>query len=220
VLYSTFRPLIAFLRLLNPFDEQSILIVPTRIKRHALGIVHICITQNTAHCRSPGRRMNASYPIVPSTLSIQLLDVTNAGASSGFAEAHEESSSTKCLGSRFSRLVSPLLRHGPFVFLYVASIVRDQSFLTIRQLLLGALAIGPWLLLIVYDAILYIFRAATYDIPYIGGRARNRPRPRAPSLSERPSGRSRTFSLTANAEEVVEGPVDGLRSRRNVTVAE
>jgi hypothetical protein len=99
-----------------------------------------------------------------------------------------------------------------------------------RQLLLGALAIGPWLLLIVYDAILYIFRAATYDIPYIGGRARNRPRPRAPSLSERPSGRSRTFSLTANAVEVVEGPVDGLkkrlekssheRSRRNVTVAE
>jgi hypothetical protein len=57
------------------------------------------------------------------------------------------------------------------------------------------LSIGPWLLLIVYDAVLYIFRAATYDIPYIGGRARHRPIPRAPSLSERPSGRARTFSL-------------------------
>lgn len=55
--------------------------------------------------------------------------------------------------------------------------------------------IGPWLLFIVYDAALYIFRVATYDIPYIGGRARNRPRPRAPSLSERPSGRARTFNL-------------------------
>jgi hypothetical protein len=72
---------------------------------------------------------------------------------------------------------------------------------------------GPWLLFLVYDAILYIFRAATYDIPYIGGRARNRPRPRAPSLSERPSGRPRTFSLTVpgvptsidGAEETIEG---------------
>lgn len=72
---------------------------------------------------------------------------------------------------------------------------------------------GPWLLFLVYDAILYIFRAATYDIPYIGGRARNRPRPRAPSLSERPSGRARTVSLTLpgvptsidGAEETIEG---------------
>jgi len=64
------------------------------------------------------------------------------------------------------------------------------------QLLLGILAIGPWVLLIIYDAILYVFRTATYEVPYIGGRARNRPRPRAPSLSERPSGRPRQFSLT------------------------
>jgi hypothetical protein len=65
----------------------------------------------------------------------------------------------------------------------------------IFKVVLGALTIGPWLLFIVYDVILYIFRAATYDIPYIGGRARNRPRPRAPSLTERPSGRTRTFPL-------------------------
>lgn len=95
------------------------------------------------------------------------------------------------------------------------------------QLLLGALTIGPWFLLIVYDAVLYIFRTATYDFPYIGGRARNRPRPRAPSLSERPSGRARTFSLTvpgvsttavAAAEETVEGlkrRMEGSEHRRS-----
>jgi len=79
------------------------------------------------------------------------------------------------------------------------------------------MVIGPWLLLIVYDAILFIFRTVTYDIPYIGGRARNMPRPRAPSLSERPSGRARTFSLTvpgvSSAAEVAEETVDGLKKR-------
>lgn len=90
--------------------------------------------------------------------------------------------------------------------------------LTPRQLFLGALAIGPWLLLIVYDAVFYIFRTATYEIPYVGGRARNRPRPRAPSLSERPSGRPRTFSLTVvpgvpTAVELVEETVEGLKKR-------
>ncbi|EPE32376.1 hypothetical protein GLAREA_07509 [Glarea lozoyensis ATCC 20868] len=61
--------------------------------------------------------------------------------------------------------------------------------------LLGFIAIGPWLLLIIYDALLYVFRTATYEIPYIGGRARNRPRPRAPSLSERPNGIARRLTL-------------------------
>lgn len=36
--------------------------------------------------------------------------------------------------------------------------------------------------------VFYILRVALYEIPYIGGRARNRPRPRAPSLTERPNG--------------------------------
>jgi len=49
-------------------------------------------------------------------------------------------------------------------------------------ILLGVLSMGPWALLIVYDLVLYLFRATTYDLPYVGGRARNRPRPRAPSL--------------------------------------
>ena len=84
------------------------------------------------------------------------------------------------------------------------------------QLVLATIAIGPWLLLIVYDIILYLFRTATYEIPYIGGRARNRPRPRAPSLSERPSGKPRRFSLTVPGVPVVEireGAVEGLKQR-------
>lgn len=60
---------------------------------------------------------------------------------------------------------------------------------------MGLLTIGPWAILIIYDLALYIFRAAIYEIPYIGGRARGRQRPRAPSLAERPSGRPRTFSI-------------------------
>lgn len=63
------------------------------------------------------------------------------------------------------------------------------------QLLLGILTIGPWLILILYDLVLYIVRAATYEIPYFGGRARGRQKPRAPSLVERPSGRARKFSI-------------------------
>ncbi|KAJ9193757.1 hypothetical protein DTO166G4_4642 [Paecilomyces variotii] len=60
---------------------------------------------------------------------------------------------------------------------------------------LGLLTIGPWAFLIVFDFLLYIWRLATYKIPVIGGRARGREKPRAPSLSERPSGHRRAFSL-------------------------
>lgn len=86
-----------------------------------------------------------------------------------------------------------------------------------QQLLLAFMAIGPWMLLIIYDAILYLFRMATYEIPVIGGRARNRPRPRAPSLSERPSGRPRRRSFltlpgVSTAEEVTDTVV-GLKKR-------
>jgi hypothetical protein len=63
--------------------------------------------------------------------------------------------------------------------------------------------------------VLYLFRTATYEIPYIGGRARNRPRPRAPSLSERPSGKLRSFSLPGvpTALEAAEETVEGLKKR-------
>lgn len=50
------------------------------------------------------------------------------------------------------------------------------------------MTIGPWLLFLIYDFLLYLWRSATHEIPYIGGRARGRQRPRAPNLAERPSG--------------------------------
>jgi hypothetical protein len=89
------------------------------------------------------------------------------------------------------------------------------------QILLGALCIGPWLLLLIYDVFLYLLRVAMYDIPVIGGRARKRSRPRAPSLSERPSGRLREFSVSllglSSLPVTVEAAdmVDGLKQRLN-----
>ena len=62
-------------------------------------------------------------------------------------------------------------------------------------LLLAFLTIGPWLLFIVYDFLLYVFRAFLHEIPIFGGRAHGERRPRIPSLSERPDGRPRTVSL-------------------------
>ena len=64
-----------------------------------------------------------------------------------------------------------------------------------HQLLLGVITIGPWALIIIYDFLLWIVRSIVYGIPYIGGRARGKRRPRAPSLAERPSGRPRSFSF-------------------------
>ncbi|KAH6678302.1 hypothetical protein B0J14DRAFT_650523 [Halenospora varia] len=69
-------------------------------------------------------------------------------------------------------------------------------------IILGSMAIGPWVLLIMYDAILYLFRTATYEIPIIGGRARNRPRPRAPSLR-----------TSATGEPAEMRDYDGLKNR-------
>lgn len=60
------------------------------------------------------------------------------------------------------------------------------------QLLLAFVTVGPWLLLLVYDIVFYIWRSATYKL---GGRARGQQRPRAPSLTERPDGHKRRFSL-------------------------
>ncbi|PGH18049.1 hypothetical protein AJ79_00675 [Helicocarpus griseus UAMH5409] len=64
--------------------------------------------------------------------------------------------------------------------------------------ILGTIMIAPWAFLILYDILLYVWRASTYEIPIIGGRARGRQRPQAPSFSERPDGRRRTFSLTGS----------------------
>jgi len=76
----------------------------------------------------------------------------------------------------------------------------------------------PWIALIVYDAVLYIFRIIAYEIPVIGGRARDRPPPGAPSLSERPDGRRRVLSVSlpglgASAQEAAVESIDGLKRR-------
>ncbi|KAK2809814.1 hypothetical protein FQN50_003454 [Emmonsiellopsis sp. PD_5] len=79
------------------------------------------------------------------------------------------------------------------------------------------LAIGPWAFLILYDILLYVWRASTYEIPIIGGRARGRQRPQAPSFSERPSGRRRTFSLRGAAYDYDE---DGEGSENGSSASE
>ena len=64
--------------------------------------------------------------------------------------------------------------------------------------------------------LLYIIRAIAYEVPYFGGRARGRGRPRAPSLKERPNGRRRTFSISGPASGFVAGDENeapGVRRR-------
>ncbi|CAG8886965.1 unnamed protein product [Penicillium egyptiacum] len=61
--------------------------------------------------------------------------------------------------------------------------------------LLGLITIGPWAFLILLDATIWIYRLILWEIPWIGGRARGRQRPRAPSLNERPGGQRRAFGL-------------------------
>lgn len=63
------------------------------------------------------------------------------------------------------------------------------------QFVLALIIGGPWLLLLAYDIALYLWRSATFELPHVGGRARGRQRPRAPSLKERPDGHRRHFSL-------------------------
>ncbi|RMY76446.1 hypothetical protein D0862_13745 [Hortaea werneckii] len=79
--------------------------------------------------------------------------------------------------------------------------ILPESFSTVETwmvrifLALACLTVGPWLMILAYDIVLYIWRSATYELPGFGGRARGRARPRAPSLSERPSGHKRRFSI-------------------------
>ena len=49
-------------------------------------------------------------------------------------------------------------------------------------------------MLVFYDVGLYIVRSVIYEVPFIGGRVHGWQRPRAPSLTERTSGKPRTLS--------------------------
>ncbi|KAK3064095.1 hypothetical protein LTS18_010157 [Coniosporium uncinatum] len=70
-----------------------------------------------------------------------------------------------------------------------------ETFIARVFIFLGLLTIGPWILVILYDFVLYSWRSMTYEVPYIGGRARGKQRPRAPSLAERPDGQPRRMSM-------------------------
>ena len=81
----------------------------------------------------------------------------------------------------------------------------------ITQLFLGTITIFPWILALLYDMVLYLFRTAAYEIPYYGGRAQGERKPQPPTLTERPNGRPRTFSITGIAGHAGEGNEDGKR---------
>lgn len=49
-----------------------------------------------------------------------------------------------------------------------------------------------------------MFRTITYEIPFVGGRARGKERPRAPSLKERPSGDPRVVGIGVPGATYVE----------------
>ncbi|OQO01415.1 hypothetical protein B0A48_12970 [Cryoendolithus antarcticus] len=92
------------------------------------------------------------------------------------------------------------------------SLVTIETWIIRAFLLLALLIGGPWLLVMLYDLLLYSWRAATYEFPYIGGRARGRQRPRAPSLKERPNGIKRRFSLATKPKSVDLGHVGATTS--------
>lgn len=70
-----------------------------------------------------------------------------------------------------------------------------QADISYCQIFCAIVNISPWLLAILIDLFLYIFRQIWYWIPIWGGRAQGKTRPRAPSL--RDAARRRTLSLAS-----------------------
>ena len=72
---------------------------------------------------------------------------------------------------------------------------------------------SPWLLAILIDLFLYIFRQVWYWVPIWGGRARGERRPRTPSLE---NARRRTLSLAEMMGSASPGRVreTSMRQRR------
>ncbi|KAF2788631.1 hypothetical protein K505DRAFT_255096 [Melanomma pulvis-pyrius CBS 109.77] len=86
-----------------------------------------------------------------------------------------------------------------------------ETWLTRVFLLIAILIIGPWAAILLYDLLLYVVRSIGHEIPVVGGRARGKARPRAPSLAERPSGHRRNFSIARRNEHSAQ-TTTGLRS--------
>ncbi|RAK72753.1 uncharacterized protein BO72DRAFT_259753 [Aspergillus fijiensis CBS 313.89] len=100
----------------------------------------------------------------------------------------------------------------PSDFLYI------ENWLVRVFIFLGFVTILPWATLLVFDICLYIWRMVKYEFPLIGGRARGKQRPRAPSLNERPDGQPRALGLGTGAlvNDIGDGgiaSVEKLRSR-------
>ncbi len=78
---------------------------------------------------------------------------------------------------------------------------------------------SPWLLAILIDLFLYIFRQVWYWVPIWGGRAKGRTRPRAPSIKE---ARRCTLSLVDIMGSGSPGRVrdEGFRRRHGRTASE
>ena len=125
-----------------------------------------------------------------------------------------------------ARLVLRDFRHGPALHFacplqrrrdvahacfceYMCAIGPSRPLTASSQLVIAIVIIGPWAALLVYDLVLYVVRSIAYEIPVVGGRARGKARPRAPSLAERPSGHRRRFSIARPAAQATGG---GLRS--------
>lgn len=96
------------------------------------------------------------------------------------------------------------------IFVSALSYSMQALVLTPMQLAFGLVMIGPWAILVIYDLVLYVFRAVTYEIPVIGGRARGKARPRAPSLTERPNGHRRNFSLARPKDDTGDSTGSGI----------
>jgi hypothetical protein len=76
------------------------------------------------------------------------------------------------------------------------------------QFALGLITIGPWAFLVFLDATIWLYLMILWELPWIGGRARGRQRPRAPSLNERPGGQRRAFGLRGVETDTGDSEVD------------
>ncbi|OGM42158.1 hypothetical protein ABOM_009143 [Aspergillus bombycis] len=98
--------------------------------------------------------------------------------------------------------------------LFPADLIYLEAWIARLFLILGLITIAPWATLIIFDMALYIWRMLTYELPVIGGRARGRQRPRAPSLNERPNGQRRAFVLASYEATAAENEESNELKRR------
>ena len=77
-----------------------------------------------------------------------------------------------------------------FFSILPANLTWIETWLARAFLILAIITLGPWVLALVYDLVLYLWRFAASEIQ--GGQ-----RPAAPSLTERPNGHRRNISFVS-----------------------